>query len=268
MAPPSLAALVSQMCTATQFDEPVYAEWCGAIREEPRRHRKQWEFCYILEALRSLDCLTPGKRGIGFGVGSEPLPAVFASLGCQIVATDQDEEAAWQQGWVDTNQHTASIEALNDRQICEMEAFKQAVSTRVVDMRDIPADLQGFDFTWSSCALEHLGNIPNGLDFIENSLNTLNIGGYAVHTTELNISSETETLTEGGTVLYRRSDVLDFAARMRDAGHWVAPLNLDPGVEELDRYVDLPPYQPDNHVKLLIERFVTTSFGIIVRRGK
>jgi len=31
----------------------------------------------------------------------------------------------------------------------------------------LPADLTGFDFCWSICALEHLGTIAQGLDFIK-----------------------------------------------------------------------------------------------------
>lgn len=78
---PSLSDPASQACTAIQFAEPAYRYWCTQIREHPRMHRKQWEYCYILQTLSVAGVLSPGRRGLGFGVGSEPLTAVFASRG-------------------------------------------------------------------------------------------------------------------------------------------------------------------------------------------
>jgi hypothetical protein len=42
-------------------------------------------------------------------------------------------------------------------------------------------------------------------------------------------------------------------------------LNLNMGNLPLDHYVDHLPYNPDKHLKLLLEEFVTTSIGLIVR---
>ena len=78
---PSLARPVSQVCTQSQFYEPAYVYWCGQFREAPRTHRKQWEFCYILQALSVRGKLSPEVRGLGFGVGEEPLAALFAARG-------------------------------------------------------------------------------------------------------------------------------------------------------------------------------------------
>ena len=43
----------------------------------PRKHRKQWEFCYILQALCRAGVMRVSARGLGFGVGREPLVAVL-----------------------------------------------------------------------------------------------------------------------------------------------------------------------------------------------
>ena len=54
----------------------------------------------------------------------------------------------------------------------EPEAVVRATHTlidhayREVDMRAIPTDLRGFDFAWSSCALEHLGSLGAGMAFV------------------------------------------------------------------------------------------------------
>jgi hypothetical protein len=32
--------------------------------------------------------------------------------------------------------------------------------------------------------------------------------------------------------------------------------------------VDLPPYNPDLHLRLNLGKYATTSFGIVIRRGR
>lgn len=263
---PSLERPVSQACTQAQFDTPIYRYWCGEIRETPRYHRKQWEFCYILQALTVTGALREGNRGLGFGVGTEPLTAVLAAHGCRIVATDLDSDEAARAGWVDTNQHASQLAALNTHGICDPKRFAANVRFRVVDMNHIPVELMDFDFTWSACCLEHLGSIRNGLAFIENSLAALRPGGIAVHTTELNCSSNTATLDSGGTVLFRKRDIEYLCERLRQAGHEVET-NFHLGEQPLDDYVDAPPYSSDRHLKLRIAQYTTTSFGLIVRKG-
>ena len=51
-------------------------------------HRKQWEWCYIAQVLACAGMNQPGRRGLGFGVGTEPIVAYLASTGSAIVATD------------------------------------------------------------------------------------------------------------------------------------------------------------------------------------
>jgi hypothetical protein len=263
--PPSFARPVSQACTQSQFDTEPYRFWCDAIREQPRYHRKQWEFCYILQALSTAGALAPGRRGLGFGVGQEPLPAVFANYGCSVVATDLDLARAKVKGWSDDNQHAASAEALNLLGIAKPEIFARNVRFQVADMNAIPPDLTGFDFTWSSCCLEHLGSIEHGLRFIENSVARLLPGGVAVHTTELNCSSDTETIESGHTVLFRRSDLVELARRLSGQGCDLT-LNLNIGDQPLDQHVDVPPFTADKHIKLQLEAFTSTSFGLLIRK--
>ena len=266
--PPTLADPVSQACTAAQFEEPAYTRWCGEIREAPKRHRKQWEFVYILQTLWRYGMLRPGARGIGFGIGVEPLPAVLASHGCTIVASDLAADDARAQAWSKTNQHADSLEALRFSTICADEIFDRQVSYRPVDMNDIPPDLTGFDFTWSSCSLEHLGSIEKGLTFIRNSVDCLTYGGLAVHTTEFNVSSNEDTIDNDGTVLFRKRDLEKLAVDLVSRGHYVAQFNYDLGSAPLDQHIDVPPYAENDHLKLLLAGYVTTSFGIIVRRGE
>ncbi|WP_375428377.1 SAM-dependent methyltransferase [uncultured Sphingomonas sp.] len=265
-APAVFADPVSQMCTAAQFDEPAYLAWRDRLREDRSLHRKQWEFLFILQALGRHGLLRPGMRGLGFGVGHEPLPAAMAAMGVASVATDLQADAADAAIWRDTGQHVDGLDQLRRPDLCDDAVLDRLVRFRPADMRSIPPDLRNFDFTWSSCALEHLGSIEAGLRFVEDSVACLRPGGVAVHTTEFNLSSNDRTLDGAGTVLFRRRDLERLALRLIAAGHDVAPIKLDPGGEPVDRHLDMPPYG-DPHLKLALGGYATTSFGIIVRAG-
>ena len=133
-------------------------------------------------------------------------------------------------------------------------------------MQAIPAAFQDYDFTWSACALEHLGSLANGHAFILDSLRTLRPGGVAVHTTELNVDNGGDTLDHAGTVLFRRRDI---EAVFEQAGRlgYRCSVNWNLGAGRLDTYIDMPPYSPDEHLKLRIEPYVTTSIGLIFEKA-
>lgn len=262
----TLAEPISQMCTAAQMDEPVYAEWCARMGTVPLPHRKQWEFVFICRALEYYGALREGARGLGFGVGNEPISSLLAAAGCHVVATDLPADDDRAQIWNATYQLGANLRQIHNPALCDEERFYERVSYRAVDMNAIPPDLTGFDFTWSSCAYEHLGSIKAGLAFFENSLACLKPGGVAVHTTELNLSSNTDTLDHGATVIFRKRDFEELATRLIGKGHDVIPITFDSGLTELDRIIDLPPYSNDSHLRLALLRWVATSFGMIVRK--
>lgn len=258
--------LRSRLCTQEQFDCPYYRRWCARLGEPPRLHRKQWEFCFIAQALFERGMLAPAKKGLGFGVGREPLPSLFASFGCQIIATDSDPGSAEQGGWSETGQYAGQVSVLNERGLCDSIEFEKLVSLKTADMNEIPRDLHGFDFIWSSCAFEHLGSLERGLQFVLDGMWRLNPNGVAVHTTEFNLSSDTETLAEGGTVLYRRRDIQRLVEELTREGHQIE-VDFEPGGAPADQHVDMPPYKLEPHLKLQIEGFVCTSIGLIIGKG-
>ena len=265
--PATLAHPVSQGCTAAQLEEPAYKRWLDLLKQEPFRHRKQWEFIYILQVLETYGMLHAGHRGLCFGVGREPLPALMASRGVDVVATDLPPDHDDIDLWNPSGQHGSTIASLSYPALCDDAVLARHVSFRAVDMTRIPDDLTGFDFTWSSCAYEHLGSIEAGLAFVARSVECLRPGGIAVHTTELNLSSNDDTIDDAATVLFRRRDMERLALRLIEAGHDVAPIKLDIGETPLDDHVDVPPYANDPHLKMAIGRYATTSFGMVFRRG-
>jgi hypothetical protein len=263
---PTLRGAISQLATEAQIRSPEYAQWRDALRLPSVVHRKFWEFAYIMQVLEERDLLREGRRGVGFGVGREPLPAAMAARGVQVLATDAPLDSQIEAAWARSGQHADSLAALNASGLCDAALFAERVRFRAVDMNAVPADLRGFDFCWSSCAFEHLGDIERGLRFVERSLDCVVPGGVSVHTTEFNLSSDTDTVRRGTTVIFRRRDFERLFERLRRQGHHVEA-TYHPGNGDLDRYVDVPPYRQDPHLKLLIKRYVCTSFGLTVTKS-
>jgi SAM-dependent methyltransferase len=258
--------MASSVPQLSDFLNPEFEAFLAEIGHRFQIHRKLWEFAYVTRQLAQAGALAPGNTGLCFGAGEEPLPALLARRGCHIVATDAPLEIV-AGSWVESSQHAASIDKLIKPDILDAETFRERVSFESCDMNRIPDHLTGFDFCWSACCLEHLGSLQHGMDFVVNSIEkTLKPGGVAVHTTELNLSSDDDTLETEGLSLYRRRDLQGLIEELRRRGHEVAPLVLDPGTTAIDYYVDLPPFSQDPHIKLQLDRFVTTSVGLLARK--
>jgi SAM-dependent methyltransferase len=264
--------LRSQLCSAESLRAPALRAWAERLRpmwddgREVMLHRKMWEWLFIAEALRERGMLAAGHTGLGFGVGQEPLVALFADAGCDLVATDQPRESAVATGWTDSEVEWAGgLEHLNTFGLCAAEDFGQRVAYRPVDMNALPADLHGFDFAWSSCALEHLGTLSAGMDFVVAQMDCLRPGGVAVHTTEYLVSSNESTVEAGGTVFYRHRDIEEVVQRLRRAGHHV-DMDYTLGATPEDLHVDVPPYT-DVHLRTELAGHVTTSLALIVTKG-
>ena len=77
---PTLDEPVWQMCTSAQFDSEVFSTWARLLFFTPGyKHRKFWEWAYIMQAFERYLGDTENKLGLGFGVGKEPLVAAKTS---------------------------------------------------------------------------------------------------------------------------------------------------------------------------------------------
>ena len=255
-------------CSAADFLHPRYLEICGLLKHRFQWHRKLWEWVFVTHQLIESGLVMPGSRGLVFGVAHERLPALFASMGAKIVATDAPIELGERVGWKDSNQHVSALSDIRFTDIVDGDVFDANVSYQACDMNNIQAELVDFDFNWSSCCFEHLGDLEAGIQFVINAVEkTLRVGGIAVHTTEFNLSSNVETAESGVTVIYRRRDIEELIHRLRERGHIVQPLTIAPDSHYWDFHVDAPPYSHEPHLKLLLGQYVATSVGIVVQRG-
>lgn len=280
-------SLKSKLATQADMNSDWAAYWCRQLKTKPVYHRKMWELCFvpqaICERLESLD----GSRGLGFGCGEEPLASLFAALGAQVVVTDLAPDQVANKGWAETHQHTDSLAKAFKSYIIDEAKFYERVSLRFVDMNDIPRDLDdSFEFCWSVCALEHLGSIQAGLEFIENSLRVLKPGGVAVHTTEFNYTDEPITIDNWPFVVFQASHISALADKLRNRGFEVSDLDFNPGSGLLDKFIDLPPFGFDEnwmkvhgaddpahsthpaHMRLCLDGIPSTCVGIVIRKPR
>jgi SAM-dependent methyltransferase len=260
--PPSLDTPVGQFCTMSQFDDPAFAEIAEAMAMAPTQTRRSWEQTWIVSMLATAGMIEPGRRGMGFGVGRERIPALLGSRGVKVLASDTPHQPAEVQ-----LPPGAQLMALFHPEILHLEDFEQVVEYRPVDMTSVPADLdEMFDFCWSASALDRLGSVAAAMQFIEDSLRVLRPGGIAVHTMAFNIRSDTVTLEHPALSLLRRRDLEALAAQLQVMGHELLPVNFHPGLDPLDGEVaigpDAPPRLKQRHGGL-----VFTSLGLAVRKA-
>lgn len=280
----SSVGLTSKLSTQEDMESDWCRYWLAQIKLDFRYYRKLWENAFVLQVLYENGMF--GRKGIGFACGNERLPSYLAKMNCEITAGDKpfDQNDAMSKAWLETNQYTEAKENLFFQDIVEREIFEKNVSLQYIDMNNIPADLENsFDFCWSVCAMEHLGSIENGCEFLKNSLKILKPGGISVHTTEINIFSNTVTIDNSpDVVLFTRGifDKLEAEINNSGIGKFYS-FDYVSGSDFFDKYIDVPPfpywpypsleekmgdfgYIP--HLKLLYCGFPITCAGIIIKR--
>jgi SAM-dependent methyltransferase len=271
------SVLGSTVCRYEHFHEEWYLRWAARMQLEPTSEelqrpdrnisRKAWEWCAIAEALHERDMLSERRTGLGFAVGKEPLPSLFAAYGVNVTATDLGDDNG---GWTQTNQNAQSVEHLYHPHLVDRVAFDRNVSFRSADMSDLSSfDDESVDFVWSSCSFEHLGTLDNGLRFVRDAMRVVKPGGVAVHTTEFNVSSNDETIQSGGDVIYRKQDIEKLEYSLRGRNSALERLDFYAGAHQYDIDYDYPPYftHGRKHVKLLLHSYVSTSILLIIRKG-
>jgi 2-polyprenyl-3-methyl-5-hydroxy-6-metoxy-1,4-benzoquinol methylase len=263
---PAATELTTTVCRHEHFRTHWLSRWSRVFGHYGFKHRKVWEWAAIAQALLERDKLCEGQRGLGFAVGQEPLSSVFASYGCEIVATDYTTGDV-AQAWDVSGQNARSLDAVFKPTILSRERFDGLVRFQHADMNDLSTLERGhYDFIWSSCALEHLGSLERGMTFVRDAMQLLKPGGVAVHTTEYNVSSQTRTIETGGSVIYRRCDLEQLDCDLRPRRACLEPLDLYPGCEPEDLAYDVPPYQASVHLKLELDGFICTSALLVCRQ--
>lgn len=232
---------------------------CGFLGFDKSSHRKKWEFAFVSDVISHYECSREGHlSAIGFGVGSEPIPAWLASRNIKVIATDLPSEE-----WAASGQNSDSLTQLYRPSIIPNDVLSSWCEFLPLDMNSIPSHLHGiFDISWSCGSLEHIGGIEKGKQFILNQMKCLRPGGIAIHTTEFNLTSDYYTLHLPNLCVFRGLDFVDIERRLRAQGDELIGLDLTKP--------DLTPTpgDSDTHPALSIGGYTITSFVLIIRRGQ
>lgn len=273
---PSLSShkINSFVCRYEHFHTDWFKQWSNEIglHHNPRLalgakfHRKAWEWCAISQALAERGMLEFGKCGLGFAVGTEPLPALFAKYGVSVLATDLHVQDHRAKAWASSNQHASSPMKIHFENILPKNIFEDRVEFKFVDMKSPTNIHKKYDFIWSSCALEHLGSLMDGIGFIFKACSFLKPGGICVHTTEYNITSNEATIECGSSVIYRRQDIENLDRLLRKSGFCLEKLDFWEGSSLHDRLYDIEPYYRSGrqHIKLCLDGYVVTSMVLVI----
>lgn len=261
--------MISKPCSETDFynDEFLNVATELGYKDGDIKHRKLWEWVFIIRALKRYGMIEKEKKGLGFAVGTEPLPSYFTGKGISVTASDLGVENKAAKDWAATNENAlGNIEKLWRADLCSKELFKRNIKYRDIDMNHIPDNEQGYDFCWSSCAIEHVGSLELSKQFMKNMLQTIKSGGVAVHTTEFNLSSNEDTIKTGEAVIFRRRDLEELREWFTSQGHlMVASFGRER--TEGNSFIDIPPFNGEckpYHLSIVANGYVETSYGIVV----
>ena len=197
-------------------------------------HRKLWERCAVAQALEERDMLRPGRKGIGFAVGQEPLPSIFAAHGVHLVASHFHFEGVTRS--LGHNRPTRRLtQGYSLAQGAVRSRFRSAGHVR--DHRHARSERsssRSLRFRLEFVLIRTPWHSRGWSTFLVDSLESLKPAGVAVHTTEFNVSSNDATVESSANVIYRRKHIEAFDARLRGMECGIEALNTDPGHDQHD----------------------------------
>jgi SAM-dependent methyltransferase len=176
----------NKVCDAVDWFDPDIVEVLkNEFREIPRFHRKQWESAMIFLALRQQGFLDTDKVGLAMGAGRELLLYVLVPHVKRLVATDlYDPGTVWETA--KTNDPDKFIKADKAFEIDDSKLMGLHM-----DMRQLEFEDNSFDFCYSNCAIEHIGEDHDFRQHLREVHRVLKNGGLYVCTTEFSYGDET-----------------------------------------------------------------------------
>jgi SAM-dependent methyltransferase len=176
----------SKLCDAIDWADPEFDRVIRSELEEPPCfHRKQWEFAQIFRTLQALGYLSPRTCGLSMGAGQERLMYAVARRAGHLTAVDlYDSTSDW-----DTARTSEPDRAV--KAAAPFAIDPSSLSARRMDMRELAFADRTFDFCYSSCAIEHIGDRPDFLRHLREVRRVLKDDGVYVLTTEFHYGDET-----------------------------------------------------------------------------
>lgn len=177
---------LSKLCDAADWFDPEVDEIIRVeLREPARLHRKQWEFAMIFLVLRRLGMVQPGKTGLSLGGGTERLLYSLANQIKHMTVTDlYDPNTTWDCARTENPDEFVKSQKPFDVDDSKYHALR-------MDMRSLEFPERSFDFCYSSCAIEHIGNDEDFVRHFNEVARVLKDDGLYVFTTEVSYLNHT-----------------------------------------------------------------------------
>ena len=177
---------LSKICDAGDWFDPEFSQVVlEELKENARFHRKQWEFAMIFLALKKYGFLTEDKVGLSVGGGNERVLYSIANHVKKLIVTDlYDENTSWD--CARTGDPTEFI--LNSK---PFKVDEGKITAMRMDMRNLQFEDNTFDFCYSSCAVEHIGDFDDFIQHFDEVFRCLKEDGVYVFTTEFQFGKTT-----------------------------------------------------------------------------
>jgi SAM-dependent methyltransferase len=176
---------LSKVCDAADWFEPEFERIIREeLEEEPRLHRKQWEFAQIFRTLQARGFLNATSRGLSMGGGEERLLYAVARRVGHLTVTDlYGAGSTWDCAQADDPDRSLKAAA-------PFPVDPSHFTARRMDMRVLEFEDASFDFCYSSCAIEHIGDDEDFLTHLEEVRRVLKDDGIYVLTTEFHYGED------------------------------------------------------------------------------
>jgi SAM-dependent methyltransferase len=177
---------LSKLCDAADWFDPEVDEIIRVeLREPARLHRKQWEFALIFLVLRRLGLVRPDTVGLSLGGGTERLLYSLAHHIKHMTVTDlYDPNTTWDCARTENPDEFVRSQKPFDVDDSKYHALR-------MDMRSLDFPDRSFDFCYSSCAIEHIGDDADFIRHFNEVARVLKHDGVYVLTTEVSYLSQT-----------------------------------------------------------------------------
>jgi len=176
----------SKICDAADwFDPEVKIIIENELKEPARFHRKQWEFAMIFLTLQKFGLLNQQKVGLSLGGGNERVLYSIANHIKKLFVTDlYDDKTSWDCARTEDPDEFIKVSKPFPVDDTKIQALR-------MDMRHLDFKDNTFDFCYSSCAIEHIGDYQDFLQHFNEVNRVLKAGGIYVLTTELQFGDKT-----------------------------------------------------------------------------
>jgi FkbM family methyltransferase len=168
--------------------------------------QRHWEFAMAYAALETLGYLLPGKTGVSFGAGREPLIYAISRHVRKLFATDlYHSQSNWKEAQTSSPRDHVLTNPL-------LDSFNpDSIEVLDMDMRHPVMENESVDFAYSISSMEHIGSDVDFLQHLSEVRRILKKDGVYLLTTTLQLKEK--TIEQIGTWMFSLEKLLGLFAQ-------------------------------------------------------